>query len=495
MRFGGVQGGSSKASGVASGHRFCARGRRPGAIDRDRLRDLVARGLPDTWAGRRFRSVTYQTTPPGVPAPPCASAGSPGPDLRHVRTDLLHLDRGDTTERWRRGRAAPGRRLMMSATGACIEAARTSTSSTHRPLRRRPSRRRNQRPSRRQSRHPNPRRSRPRRPSPQRRRPRNRPRRPAPDRRRHRRSQPVARSDPESVADTRRRAGRDHPDARSHRRRPRRAGNAGRRSSWARREPGDDRVRAACCRLRRCSGAGPGRRHPGPARAVDRPRRARDELPPDVVVVITFGLTSSLFNSTIKSNRDDIDALWRRRSADAAGHRGGRGPRRRRSRPWPAVRADRSAIALILGVTGVVYGFLYQTSGSMPRASSVRVDRRRRRVRDVPHRGWRRRCSLSAAAVRRRRSGCTLRQSSSRSCASAFEAHGLPAGHPVRLRRVERHPRHRRARSAPVGDARDRAGRRAAGGQPPCLGAHPGRPAGRPGPTGRGGSSSRRRRS
>ena len=32
-----------------------------------------------------------------------------------------------------------------------------------------------------------------------------------------------------------------------------------------------------------------------------------------VVVVVTFGLTSSLFNSTIKSNREEIDGSGRRR--------------------------------------------------------------------------------------------------------------------------------------------------------------------------------------
>lgn len=79
-----------------------------------------------------------------------------------------------------------------------------------------------------------------------------------------------------------------------------------------------------------------------------------------IVVVITFGLTSSLFNSTIKSNREEIDG-WL-----AAGSR-------RMDSMTDAGRAFRMAldeipgrrfvgrpirVALILGVTGLVYGFL-----------------------------------------------------------------------------------------------------------------------------------------
>ncbi|MGZ8501391.1 MAG: FGLLP motif-containing membrane protein [Candidatus Limnocylindrales bacterium] len=79
-----------------------------------------------------------------------------------------------------------------------------------------------------------------------------------------------------------------------------------------------------------------------------------------VVVLLTFGLTSSLFNSTIKSNREQID-LW-----TAAGAR----------RLWPvfglasalsrgASRASNSPligrplqVVIVLGLTGLVYGFL-----------------------------------------------------------------------------------------------------------------------------------------
>lgn len=79
-----------------------------------------------------------------------------------------------------------------------------------------------------------------------------------------------------------------------------------------------------------------------------------------IVVVITFGLTSSLFNSTIKSNREEIDG-WL-----AAGSR-------RIDSMTDAGRAFRMAldeipgrrfvgrpirVALILGLTGLVYGFL-----------------------------------------------------------------------------------------------------------------------------------------
>jgi hypothetical protein len=79
-----------------------------------------------------------------------------------------------------------------------------------------------------------------------------------------------------------------------------------------------------------------------------------------VVVLVTFGLTSSLFNSTIKSNRAEIDgwveALGRRvrpvtSSLGGLSRRAGWLPGRQRvARPI--------RIALILGLTGLVYGFL-----------------------------------------------------------------------------------------------------------------------------------------
>jgi len=79
-----------------------------------------------------------------------------------------------------------------------------------------------------------------------------------------------------------------------------------------------------------------------------------------IIVVITFGLTSSLFNSTIKSNRDDIDGLLaagaqRMRPVRAAGQR-----IRAAVDHVPGRRfvARPIRVALILGVTGVVYGFL-----------------------------------------------------------------------------------------------------------------------------------------
>ena len=75
---------------------------------------------------------------------------------------------------------------------------------------------------------------------------------------------------------------------------------------------------------------------------------------------MTFGLTSSLFNSTIKSNREEIDG-W-----VAAG--AGRFARSRwlvaAPRVWsgacPGVALSLASvrIALILGMTGLVYGFL-----------------------------------------------------------------------------------------------------------------------------------------
>jgi len=87
-----------------------------------------------------------------------------------------------------------------------------------------------------------------------------------------------------------------------------------------------------------------------------------------LVVVVTFGLTSSLFNSTIKSNREEIDgwvATGARRlrpiatAGRSAGGVVGRVPGRRFvARPL--------RIALILGITGLVYGFLSPDFGLDP---------------------------------------------------------------------------------------------------------------------------------
>jgi len=79
-----------------------------------------------------------------------------------------------------------------------------------------------------------------------------------------------------------------------------------------------------------------------------------------IVVVLTFGLTSSLFNSTIKSNREEIDG-WL-----AAGSRrigsvtdAGRAFRLALDEiPGRRLVARPMRVALILGVTGVIYGFL-----------------------------------------------------------------------------------------------------------------------------------------
>jgi hypothetical protein len=79
-----------------------------------------------------------------------------------------------------------------------------------------------------------------------------------------------------------------------------------------------------------------------------------------VVVLLTFGLTSSLFNSTIKSNREQID-IWSasgarrvrpltRPATALAGSAGRLTGNRRIGRPL--------RIAVILGLTGLVYGFL-----------------------------------------------------------------------------------------------------------------------------------------
>jgi hypothetical protein len=79
-----------------------------------------------------------------------------------------------------------------------------------------------------------------------------------------------------------------------------------------------------------------------------------------LIVLLTFGVTSSLFNSTIKSNREQID-LW-----------GAAGARRLRPLLRPASALSREAgqlsdnrligrplrIAVVLGLTGLVYAFL-----------------------------------------------------------------------------------------------------------------------------------------
>src|SRR4029450_11044247 len=79
-----------------------------------------------------------------------------------------------------------------------------------------------------------------------------------------------------------------------------------------------------------------------------------------IVVLLPFGLTSSLFNSTIKSNRDEIDG-W----VDAATRRG-RPVGRALDRVAGAIArvpgrrfvARPIRLLFILGVTGIVYGFL-----------------------------------------------------------------------------------------------------------------------------------------
>ncbi len=79
-----------------------------------------------------------------------------------------------------------------------------------------------------------------------------------------------------------------------------------------------------------------------------------------VVVLLVFGITSSLFNSTVKSNRAEIDgwlATAGRRARPfvapfaAVGAAAGRVPGRR-------VVARPVRIAIVLGLTGLVYGFL-----------------------------------------------------------------------------------------------------------------------------------------
>lgn len=79
-----------------------------------------------------------------------------------------------------------------------------------------------------------------------------------------------------------------------------------------------------------------------------------------VVVLLTFGLTSSLFNSTIKSNREQID-LWSAaggrllrpllRPASALSHGAGR------LAESPLIGRP-LRVAIVLGLTGLVYGFL-----------------------------------------------------------------------------------------------------------------------------------------
>jgi hypothetical protein len=79
-----------------------------------------------------------------------------------------------------------------------------------------------------------------------------------------------------------------------------------------------------------------------------------------VVVVLTFGLTSSLFNSTIKSNRDEIDgwlSAGSRRTESLSD--AGRAFRMTLGEiPGARFMGRPLRIGLILGVTGIVYGFL-----------------------------------------------------------------------------------------------------------------------------------------
>ena len=99
---------------------------------------------------------------------------------------------------------------------------------------------------------------------------------------------------------------------------------------------------------------------PGPSGVSTRLDVLGTNLALTIVVLLTFGLTSSLFNSTIKSNRDEIDgwaaAAARRihpvraglgRASGAVGRVPGR---RFVARPI--------RLLIILGITGVVYGFL-----------------------------------------------------------------------------------------------------------------------------------------
>ncbi len=135
-------------------------------------------------------------------------------------------------------------------------------------------------------------------------------------------------------------------------------------------------------------------------------------------------------------------------------------PRRRLISPWPPVRRatdprradpgrDRRRLRLPVA----------RLRARRLERPAVRVDRRRRRVRDVPDGRWRRAARFATDA--RAGVGPPVRRGSPRGhrLRRPHAAHGLPAGHPVRLRRLERLPRHGRARSAPVGDARDRPGR------------------------------------
>ena len=158
----------------------------------------------------------------------------------------------------------------------------------------------------------------------------------------------------------------------------------------------------------------------GPEAPVDRRQRPRTNLILTVVVLLTFGLTSSLFNSTIKSNREQID-LWTAAGAHrirpltgpatafAAGAGAvGRGPADRPAAPdRRGPRPDRA------GLRVPQPGF--RARRAQPRA--VRLDRPRDRVRDVPVRGRRRVRRQPSARRLPRPSDCTWRPSSSRSCA------------------------------------------------------------------------------
>ena len=99
---------------------------------------------------------------------------------------------------------------------------------------------------------------------------------------------------------------------------------------------------------------------PGPVNVSTRLDVLGTNLALTIVVLLTFGLTSSVFNSTIKSNREEIDgwvAAAGRRSrrlgapfAAVGGAIGGVPGRRFLARPF--------RLLFILGLTGIVYGFL-----------------------------------------------------------------------------------------------------------------------------------------
>jgi hypothetical protein len=79
-----------------------------------------------------------------------------------------------------------------------------------------------------------------------------------------------------------------------------------------------------------------------------------------IVVVLTFGLTSSLFNSTIKSNREEIDG-WLAAGSQRIGSLSDAGRAFRMTLgevPGGRFVGRPLRVGLILGVTGLVYGFL-----------------------------------------------------------------------------------------------------------------------------------------